>query len=331
MTAAPTIRNSPFAPGTLFQFAWDSTSLGLLKECPRKYYYTIILGWTSRYSSIHLTFGLGYHKALECYDHYAASIGKLNGGLTNEEHDEGIRHAILGAIRETGEYVEVEGVRTWAGWRSEDPYKNIWTLCRSVVWYLDHFRGSLLHTVLLSSGKPAVELSFYFPTLNINGIEVGLCGHFDRVVNDPQDGRESVHDRKTTKTQINNNFWQGFSPHNQFTIYTVASTVHYERPSWGITVDAAQVLVNETRFARQFIPRPPGVINEWLAESEIWVRQALTYAEANYWPMNDKSCNNYGGCAFRKVCSKSSAHRQSWLEADFIHRRWNPLETRGDI
>jgi hypothetical protein len=30
---------SPFLPGTKIQFAWDSTSLGMLKTCPRLYQY----------------------------------------------------------------------------------------------------------------------------------------------------------------------------------------------------------------------------------------------------------------------------------------------------
>jgi hypothetical protein len=34
---------SPSIPG--LQFAFDSVSLGLLKECPRKYQYTILEGW----------------------------------------------------------------------------------------------------------------------------------------------------------------------------------------------------------------------------------------------------------------------------------------------
>ena len=44
---------SPYLPGTNIQFAWDSTSLGLLKTCPRLYYYTIIEGYAPRGESIH--------------------------------------------------------------------------------------------------------------------------------------------------------------------------------------------------------------------------------------------------------------------------------------
>src|SRR5438046_4651295 len=51
------------------QLAWDSTSMGLLKECPRKYQLSILEGWTPKRTSVHLLFGLWYHGALERYDH----------------------------------------------------------------------------------------------------------------------------------------------------------------------------------------------------------------------------------------------------------------------
>ena len=267
---------------------------------------------------------------MEAYDHFAAGIGKLAGGLSDDEHDEGIRQALLHVFRQAGSLNEETG--QWEGWRSEDPYKNMWTLCRSIVNYLDTFRDSKLRTVVLSNGKPAVELSFYFDAGDLNGISFGFCGHLDRVVESPFDnGRKSIHDRKTTKGQLNAGYWKGFNPHNQFTLYTVAGTIHYDEPTWGITVDAAQVLVNSTQYQRQFIPYPPALVNEWLEESHTWISLAYRYAEMGKWPKNDKSCGSYGGCPFIKVCSKSPSFRQTWLEADFKHDRWNPLAIRGDI
>jgi len=358
---AATHRKSPFADGVTgpvhFQIAWDSTSLGLFKECPRKYYYEIILGWRPKGTSVHLKFGQLYHAGMEAYDHYAASLGKLAGGLTNDEHDEGIHRAIRHVLELAATWAKCEpclgrgylnlidregtvpcgdcrgkGKVFVEGWLSGDPYKNMWTLCRSIVWYLDTFRDSPLRTVTLSNGKPAVELSFYFDAGDINGASFGFCGHLDRVVtSDADGGRASVHDRKTTKGQLNSRYWSGFNPHNQFTLYTAAGSIHYQQPTWGITVDAAQVLVNSTAFERKFIPYPPVLVDEWLSEANVWISLAYRYAEMETWPRNDKSCGNYGGCPFIPVCSKSASFRQRWLEADFKPERWNPLLTRGDI
>jgi len=51
----------PFHDGTKVQWAWDSTSLGWLKECPRKYQYHMIEQWRGRGESIHLEYGILYH------------------------------------------------------------------------------------------------------------------------------------------------------------------------------------------------------------------------------------------------------------------------------
>jgi hypothetical protein len=59
---------SPFFAGTALQWAWDSTSLALLKECPRKYHYVMVEGWRAKGESVHLRFGGLYHSALEQYD-----------------------------------------------------------------------------------------------------------------------------------------------------------------------------------------------------------------------------------------------------------------------
>jgi len=59
---------SPFLKGSNVQFAWDSTSLGYLKTCPRLYQYIMIEGYSSKDESIHLRFGIEYHQALQEYD-----------------------------------------------------------------------------------------------------------------------------------------------------------------------------------------------------------------------------------------------------------------------
>lgn len=354
--------NPDALPENRLQVAWDSTSLGLLKECPRKYYYTILLGWRPKAESVHLTFGRHYHKGLETYDHFAASIGKLDGALTDAEHDAATIAMLRKVWDEAGAWVSpkcpachgtglapgsdttaircelcegtgTHGLRVWQPWRSDDPNKNMYTLARSLVWYTDQFRGSPLTTVVLADGRPAVELSFYFEVGEVAGYAWGLCGHLDRMAVDlaQPSPLPCPHDRKTTKGQLNASFWRGFAPHNQFNLYVACCSVHYEKPSNGIIVDAAQVLVNSTAFARQFIPYPPGVVNEWLTEAQVWVNAAAGYAELGFWPRNDKSCGNYGGCPFTKVCSKTPAYRQEWLTADFVYAPWNPLLARGDI
>ena len=147
MIPLDTSANTSFSrllPG--LQLAVDSTSLDEFKTCPRKYYYSIVLGYEPLATSFHLTFGLLYHGALERYDH------KKSEGLS---HDDAVDFAIDWLLRSTW---NTELSRPWT---SGDANKNRYTLLRTVVDYLDKFgREDVLETIQLANGKPAVELSF---------------------------------------------------------------------------------------------------------------------------------------------------------------------------
>lgn len=296
------------------QIAWDSTSLGLFKECPRKYYYSVVQGWTGKVDNVHLKFGQLYHAALELYDHRKAE------GASHEE-------AAYAAIRYCGE-------ATWANgrpWNSDDSNKNRFTLTRTVAWYLHHFAEDPLETVILANGKPAVEVSFRMDTgfTFITEEDALLCGHLDRIVklgDDPY-----ILDRKTTKTTIDSSFFEKFNPDNQMTTYTLASTVVLGTMVKGIIIDGAQVAVNFSRFKRGTTTRHPAELEEWLREFKGYLKMAEHYAETNFWPKNDKSCGNYGGCPFRAICSKAPGMRQEWLSNTYHKRVWDPLQVRGDI
>jgi hypothetical protein len=224
------------------------------------------------------------------------------------------------------------------------------TLVRSVIWYLEEFGvNDAAQTVILANGKPAVELSFrlemdwgpkYHQILGTDkpwkvtesGIDLVspqpyiLSGHLDRVVSF-QDGIY-VMDRKTSSTTIGGYYFDGFNPDNQMSLYTFASKVIYSTPVKGVIIDAAQIAVGFTRFSRGFTFRTEAQTEEWLANTKEWLDLAESYAVKGFWPMNDRSCHMYGGCAFRKVCSKSPEVRQKFLESDFEKRHWNPLEAR---
>jgi len=298
------------------QIAWDSTSLGALKECPRKYFYSIVCGIVPRHTSVHLTFGLLFHGALERYDHAKSA------GASHED-------ASIAALRYAME--STWNSRLQRPWVSDDKNKNRLTLVRTVGWYLDKFKDDPIVTVQLANGKPAIELSFRFETSYVapDGQHYLLCGHLDKIGN--LDGTMFIVDRKTSKNTINASFFDKYSPDNQFSIYTLAGHVVYRLPIMGLIVDAAQVAITFSAFRRGFITRTKDQLDEWYKDFGFWLRQAEHYAEENYWPQNDKSCNNYGGCPYRGICSKSPNIRESWLETDFTTRQWDPLQIRGDI
>lgn len=292
------------------QFAWDSTSLTALKTCPRYYYYTIYRGFATRSESVHLTFGIHYHKGLELYDHYRAQ---------GETHDEAVVSMVQTMMTAT------------KGWKSDDNYKNRFTLIRSLVWYTEQFKNDPAETVILGNGKPAVELSFRF---NLDAetpdqTQYLYCGHLDRLAKFA--GATYVLDRKTSKSALSSNYFDKFRPNTQMTGYTLGGKIAFAEPVKGVIIDAAQIAVGFTRFSRGQSLRTTDELDEFLEETVWYIKLAEGYVQSDFWPKNEASCDKYGGCPFIPICSKSKGQRETWLAADYAKRLWDPLQVRGDI
>lgn len=310
-----------------FQFAWDSTSLGVLKECPRKYYYTIVLGWRPRIESVHLTFGILVHRGIEFYHRHKAK---------GASHEQAVLDTIRFLMLETWDF---ERQRPWV---SDDSNKNRFTLVRSVVWYLDKFEDDPLKLFHFPDGTPAVELSFRYELgMTLGGQSILMCGHMDRIVE--FNSYFYVADSKTTKNTLTPDFFKKFNPDNQMTNYTIGGKVALHVPVKGVIIDGMQIAVGFARFLRGETERTEDQLNEWLDDTKWWISTAYRYADFEQikiangqnpmyaWPMNDKSCHNYGGCAFRDICGKGMATREKWLAASFHSVLWDPLKVRGDI
>ena len=332
---------SPFLPGTNIQYAWDSTSLGLLKTCPRLYQYVMIDGWQAKDENVHLRFGQEYHSALEDYDRLKAE---------GASHDEAMRQAVHNLL-----------IRTWdqetnTAWETDPDtkagkYKNRKSLLALVIDYLDRFADDPAETFILEDGKPGVELSFRFELdwgprasnkiikSTPEGHDWGekctqpylLSGHLDRVVSF-QDSL-FVMDRKTSTSTLSDYYFVQFEPSNQMTLYSLAAKVVMNAPVKGVIIDAAQIKLEDNHaYVRRFTYRTEGQLEEWVHSLKFWLAQAEGYAEANYWPMNDTACSMYGGCKFREICSKDPGVRENFLRSKFNklapEDRWNPLKSR---
>lgn len=324
----PVTPTSPFSdrlPG--LQLAWDSTSLSFLKQCPRLYQYVIVDGYTGG-TNDNLEFGQLFHSALELYARLATE-GELS-------HDQMMIKIARWLMVNTWDF-ELGRPRLTD---DEEPNKTRDTLFRTTIWYLDRFRNDPMKTMTLPNGQPAVEVSFRFGldaddgdegrfrTLT-TGEEFILCGHLDKIA-EWNDGTWIV-DRKTTKYDLDSYYFRQYYPDNQMSLYDIAGAVVLSDSIKGVVVDAAQVLVNGSRYRRQPIDRTPEQREDWLRDLSMWLHMAETFAVANHWPQNEKSCG-YGKyrCAFWTVCSSDPRARQGLLNSDFVRResRWNPLEPR---
>lgn len=322
---------SPFLPGTKVRFAWDSTCLSALKTCPRMYQYLYVDFWGHAEESVHLRFGQEYHTALQDYDLSRAA------GIN---HDDSLFDVVKALLERTADFAP--DPTTKAG-----KYKSRCALVRVVIDYLDEHEDDPAKTYIKADGKPAVELSFRFeldwgPGLDSSG-EHGpthlprgaqpylLCGHLDSVKE--FNGSLFVLDHKTTTSTPGSYYFDQWSPNNQMSLYSVAAKVVLDSPVKGVMINAAQLLVDSSKFVRGFTYRTPDQLAEWLNDLHYWLDLAERYAEADYFPQNDTACNNFGGCRFRSVCSKSPQVREQFLKSDFDklteEQAWNPLRSRG--
>jgi PD-(D/E)XK nuclease superfamily protein len=304
---------SPFIDGTKVQWAWDSTSLGWFKECPRKYYYHMIEGFVGRGESIHLEYGILYHEALEHYERLRAK---------GDSHDQAVEQVVKSTLQNTW--------RDGKPWRNardlqmddKASLKNREYLIRTIVWYLDKFKDDPAQTVIGPDG-PMVELHFQFDI----GRGYHLCGYLDRIVE--FQGEKFVMDRKTTTSTLGSYYFEQYDPDNQMTLYTVASQVAFKTAVKGVIIDAAQIAVGFSRFVRSFVFKTTDQLDEWMQDLYHYLNLARQCAQEEYWPMNDKSCHKYGGCPFREICNKSPSVRDRFLESNFVRREWNPLIPRS--
>lgn len=288
------------------QFVWDSTSIQLWLSCPYKYYLVMVEGWRSARPSVNLLFGKHYATALEHF-HKHRTLGV--------PFDDAIDLIIHEALIDTWDAEKGEPVPFL------DNAKTRENLIRTIIWYFEQFRDDPMET-LIFDGKPAVEFSFALPVDN----DIIFSGHYDRLVT--FQGEPFGQDQKTTGSTISSYFFDNFSPDIQFTMYTFAGRNIFNIPLRGIVVDAAQIAVGFSRFERHPVYRTESQLNEWYDDTMSHILNAQRATKERNFPMRQTSCGMYGGCEFRKICSKSPEVRLNFLKGDYEKRVWDPLQRR---
>ena len=117
-------------------------------------------------------------------------------------------------------------------------------------------------------------------------------------------------------------------------LYSFGGKVVLDAPIRGVMINAVQILLEHpyNRFVRGFTFRNQDQLEEWLTGLSRWLQLAEWFAINETWPQNDCSCDKYGGCRFREVCSKAPSVRHIYLNSNFIklppEERWNPMKAR---
>ena len=299
------------------QWALDSTSIKIAKECWYKYYLSIMLGLRASVDAPPLTFGTLLHVGYEVYyrsrfegkDHRPALHDMLRAVLSRSSFDEG-----------TGEYKI---------WWSSDRKRNTITLLRTLVNRLDELQDDAKFTLSID-GKAAIELPFRFelPRLAAAGQPYTLVGIMDRLVQ--HGSRIWPEDYKHTTSAFKSDnaasvITDRFSMDLQMTVYTIAGQVIYHQPVSGVLINFHNIQINDSSCARGPVERPEEYIEEWLNEFNRFLDELEINIATNTWPHRETSCFL---CHFKGICSKAPSMRHRYLATGYHQHKWNPLTVR---
>lgn len=331
-----------------FQLSWDATSLTTFQTCPRKYQLSMIDGWRPKAPAAPLLFGGFLHAGMEHVDKLLHAgmdrVAAVEAGvrfLLEQTTTRWLEHATHNGqdldwsrVRElTADEVyepepTVERIVS-VPWESGDNLRTRAKLVEALVNYYEQYNPDPLETVELA-GKPAIELSFSFqlPFPSLEGEPLMWCGHMDKLVRFGQS--TLVLERKHTKTTVGSYYFDQYLMSDQILGYVLAGQIVFSAKVDGAIVEATQIAQTFTRTHRSPQYRTEEHMAEWLHNLRYWLGLAEHYATINFWPMNRASCNNYGGCPFRQVCSLHPALREDQLKTYYHIDRWDPLKVRGD-
>ena len=296
MTPSPFSTHNP-----RLRVIWSANSLRPW-ICSRMGYYSSIVGWQGG-DKTDIDFGRYYHKALEYFDR-----SRVDGKSIDEATEEAVHVAL----------VESHGFTP----TKKKKAKSRENLVRAVIWYCDTIgRNESYRPYVFPNGEPAVELPFIIPLgfQNRYGEDYLLRGSLDGIV---QSGEYLyTRERKTTGKTLSSYFFEQYSPDVQISTYDLVTSVLFpELPIIGTMVEACQVAVGFSRFINHPIRRTPALREEFLRDIRYVIGQAEEMAEEVYWPKNEGACGMYGGCEFRRICSKNPSRREAVLKANFEKR-----------
>lgn len=287
----------------------DSTAVTKYMECPRKYFYSMVLGYKKTSQEPYFAFGNAYHKFREVLEiHWMA-----DPQLSNSQD------YIMAALERAMKYAKKHLVPGDKGTKWE--FMNVDRVMKSCLKGAEHWLREK------KEGRiEVIAIEQPFQIVLPDG-EI-IAGRLDQKI--IRGGKPRGRDFKTS-SQAPIYYSKGLSPNDQFSRYTFAENKlvgwdendpNHRPPVEGQDIE---VLFN-TKTTGPAIETYP--VNKsrhelmtWLKEQEFWHRMLSMSREEDRYPMNTKSCNF---CEFHKVCAMSSeTMQQSYLKNNFKHEPWD--------
>lgn len=287
----------------------DSTAITRFMECPRKYFYSMVLGYKSDKPYPYFTFGNAYHKFREVLE-----IHWMEDPLISNAPE-----YVMNALDRALKFFDKHHVPPPKGNKFE--FMNKDRIIKSCLKSAEHWKQEKKAGAIVVM---AIEQPFQ---ITLDDGEV-IAGRFDQVIN----MRGKVRGRDFKTSSISGSYYiNTLNPNDQFTRYTYAENklagwdetdVNDKMPVDGQIIE---VLFN-TKTQGPTIEAFPALrtrneILQWLAEQRYWHKIMAECRASDIWPMNTRSCTY---CEFRPVCKMSSeSHQQSKLKHSYNHEPWD--------
>lgn len=287
----------------------DSTAVTRFQECPRKYFYSMVLGYKKDDDAPWLSFGNAYHKFREVLElHWLADPSLANSP-----------DYVIAALERATKYFKKHHKPIDKGSKWE--FMNIDRLTQSCMLAAQHWLREKKEKRIIVL---AIEQPFQ---IQLDDGEI-IAGRFDQTV----DFSGKIWGRDFKTSSKNPSYYaSSLSPNDQFTRYTYAENKlvgwdendQSQRPP--VSGQLIEVIFGNKTLKPIIETYPAQRTKE---EMLTWKKEQLHLhklmrecREEDVWPMNTKSCNF---CEYRKVCSASSeSMQQSILKNNYRHEPWD--------
>jgi hypothetical protein len=270
-------------------------------ECPRKYFYQYVLGWSYEEPNVHLIFGSAWHLAMETLLQY------LNLEKEYRKH--------FSPATDDTRFPKIPGFA--------------YDMLKSYVkkYADDHARFEVLYTEI--SGSVSVgESSVHFKT---DSILRGTDGWWKDKVFSLEHKTASRHEQRWARQWVLK---------MQVGVYTHLLHCLYPRDQvFGVIINASVFQKTKPDHIRVEIPKTIDQMEVWLWNCNWWLRQIELEFEMlemalesdsllRAFPMNAESCSNYFGCQWHDFCTAWSNPLQHCHVVPFgyISKYWDPRE-----
>lgn len=290
----------------------DSTIVAAFRSCQIKAYFEFFHHWKPRTPSVHLHAGAAFAKGVE-----ATRVAFYLEGMSEQE---AVAAGLAALLTAYGDFD-----------CPEDSPKSAARMAGALEYFFDQYPMSKDKAVpvTMPGGSKGIEFGFCEP-IEAAHPETGdpllyagrmdmLCTYMGGLYGD---------DEKTT-SQLGASWSKQWDLRSQFTGYCWGARQN-NYPLLGFIVRGVSILKTKYDTQQAITYRPPWMVDRWY---EQLIRDVAAMKQAwamGYWNYNlDHACTEYGGCPFRKVCL--SQDQETWLEADFEKRVWDPVGRRETI